>query len=72
MTRYFHLTVSVSLLLVLKRPSEILVLVVNVGNGILINLVLSFPNSNLSVLLSAIVQILCAKQNEMFCFQWFG
>ena len=72
MTRYFHLTVSVSLLLVLKRPSEILVLVVNVGNGILINLILSFPNSNFSVLLSAIVQILCAKQNEMFCFQWFG
>ena len=32
----------------IERPSEILVLLVNLGNGILINLILSFSNSLIS------------------------
>ena len=44
----FHLTAFydfISLFVVLKGPSEIFVLLVNRGIGILINLILSFPNS---------------------------
>ena len=35
----------VSLFVVLKEASEILVLIVNTGKGILVNLIVSFPNS---------------------------
>ena len=48
MARCFHLTafwVFISLSVVLKGSSEILVLLVNLGNGILINLFLNFPKS---------------------------
>ena len=48
MARCFPLTafqVFLSLFVVLKRPSEILVLLVNLGYGILINLIISFPSS---------------------------
>ena len=73
MARCFHLRVFevfVSVFVVLKGPSEILVLLVNPGNGILINLIFKFSEFlNFSALFSAIVQIFCAKQNGMFHLQ---